>query len=385
MTLEEFVNKLNSLAFFKEFTFYNNTFKPGVGGTELELADNIVWMADDLTILQLKERSAEEVVDDASEVRWFEQKVLGKATKQVRDTLRFLDQNPTITVTNGHGHSFDIRGDQIRTTTKIVVYLPGRIVPDIVKSTRYYISRTGGFIHVLDARDYLEICRTLRVPADIREYFAYRQRLFEGNAKLVTTEPLVMGQYLSGDENVIPTKESYRFLLSLQQNSAEFDISPLLASIHSQIECEENPYDYYEILRQFARLPRSGWKAAKARFLYCIEAVQKQEYRPPTRFVWKDLSLGFIFVPVDPEIMAESNAVELMERGLLNFTHAHKYDQKLTSCVGVVVAKDGEYFLINWCVVTFSWEHNAELDAMLKENSPLRDVNEAVIPRFEFE
>jgi hypothetical protein len=136
MTLEQFISDLNSLAFFKEFTFSRNTFKPAGGGTELELADNIVWMGDDVTILQLKERSRNDIKDEDSETRWFEEKVLGNATKQVRDTLKFLEAHPAIKVTNERGHSFDIRGEQLRTKTKIVVYLPGKIVPSVARATR---------------------------------------------------------------------------------------------------------------------------------------------------------------------------------------------------------------------------------------------------------
>jgi len=101
-------------------------------------------MGDDLTILQLKERSAKDVKDEASETRWFEQKVLGTATKQVRDTLKFLDANPAIKVTNERGRGFEIRGDQLRSKTKVVVYLPGKVMPAIAKTTRHYMSRTGG-------------------------------------------------------------------------------------------------------------------------------------------------------------------------------------------------------------------------------------------------
>jgi hypothetical protein len=144
-------------------------------------------MGDDLTILQLKERSAKDVKDEASETRWFEQKVLGTATKQVRDTLKFLDANPAIKVTNERGRGFEIRGDQLRSKTKVVVYLPGKVMPAIAKTTRHYMSRTGGcFIHVLSASDYLEVCRTLRIPSDIRDYFGYRQRLLEGDPHLAS-------------------------------------------------------------------------------------------------------------------------------------------------------------------------------------------------------
>jgi hypothetical protein len=57
----------------------------------------------------------------------------------------------------------------------------------------------------------------------------------------------------------------------------------------------------------------------------------------------------------------------------------------MNCCVGVVMAKDGEDFLLNWCVMTHPWEYDAELDAKLKKGSPFLGVKEKFIPRFEFE
>jgi hypothetical protein len=384
MTLEEFIAELNSLAFFKEFTFSQNRFKPAAGGTELELADNVVWIGDDLTILQLKERSSKDVKDEASEARWFESKILDKGIKQVRDTLKFLETNPSINITNEQGHSFDLRREDVGTITKLVVYLTGEVVPEIAKSTRHYVSKSAGFIHILHAEDYLEICRTLRVPADIRDYFAYRQQLIESSPGLKGAEPLIMGQYLSGDVKTLPSEESYKYLTALKQNGSDFDLSLLLGNLHRQIEHQKDPYDYYEVLRQFARLPRSGWKEAKKRLIYSVDAVQAQKFRPPTRFAWKDLSLGFVFIPMDPELMKEKNAVELMGRGLLNLTNAHKYDQRLECCVGLIVGKEGKEFLLNWCVIKAKWEEDAEFAERLKESFPFTDVKEQTVQRFEF-
>ncbi len=383
--LEQFIADLNSLAFFKEFTFSQNKFQPSAGGTELELADSIVWMGDDLTIMQLKERSAADVVDVPSETRWFENKVLKKATKQVRDTLTFLRDNPSICVTNESGHEFEIRSDLLGAITKIVVFLPGGIVPEIARTTKFHVSQAGGFIHVLNAHDYLEICRTLRVPADVRDYFAYRQRLLEKGRCDGVSEPLIMGQYLSGNEEALPSNESYKYLLALNQNLSDFDLSSFLSNLSHQIEHQKNPFDYYEILRQFARLPRSGWKEAKTRLIYCIEAVKSQKFRRPTRFAWPEFSLGFVFVPMDPKLMGEKNMTELMGRGLVNFNTLHKYQQKLVCCVGVVVAKEGNDFLLNWCVLTDPWSFDPELEARVKDGLPFLEVNEKVIPRFGFE
>jgi len=49
----------------------------------------VVLLGDVLLIYQIKERAANEAGDVDAERRWFKDKVLGRATKQVRDTLRF--------------------------------------------------------------------------------------------------------------------------------------------------------------------------------------------------------------------------------------------------------------------------------------------------------
>lgn len=123
MTLEEYIAHLNGLAFWREFTFAQNKFSPQPG-RELELADNLVWFGVRAYILQLKQR--EDPTDDpAVERTWFQKKVLGKATSQIRDSLRFLQENPEIRITNQRGHRFEIRRDALAEITKIIVFLPG--------------------------------------------------------------------------------------------------------------------------------------------------------------------------------------------------------------------------------------------------------------------
>src|SRR3546814_1577587 len=117
MTLEEYVAELNSLAFWREFTFAETKFAPRPG-QELELADNIVWLGDFAFILQLKEREGGTRYP-AAERAWFRNKVLGKATRQVRDTLRFMDEHPEIRIVNERGHAFDIRRQELTDIIKI--------------------------------------------------------------------------------------------------------------------------------------------------------------------------------------------------------------------------------------------------------------------------
>ena len=44
---------------------------------------------------------------------------------------------------------------------------------------------------------------------------------------------------------------------------------------------------------------------------------------------------------------------------------AHKYDQRLAKCIGVLVAKHGEWFYINWCLVAHDWVKDPEFSGLL--------------------
>ncbi len=115
----------------------------------------------------------------------------------MRDTLRFLGEHEQIRITNERGHAFDIRGAELSEITKLVVFLGGRALPEDCWQTRYYISRTAGFTHVLAAHDYLGILEKLRVPEDIRRYFAYREAVTPKlhDAGVIVDESDIMGAF----------------------------------------------------------------------------------------------------------------------------------------------------------------------------------------------
>ena len=61
-------------------------------------------------------------------------------------------------------------------------------------------------------------------------------------------------------------------------------------------------------------------------------------------------------------------------RGLRQLVEAHKYDRRLSKCVGILVAKDGEYFDILWCLVAHAWMEDPEYQRILESNFPFREV-----------
>lgn len=383
--LEQFIAQLHSMAFFKEFTFSKNKFSPDPK-EELELADNLIWIGDFLAVLQLKERNQAYVKDETSERKWFKKRVIGTATKQIRDTLRYLDEHKEIQITNERDHTFNIASALFDDVLKLVVYLPGSILPKRCRQTKHHVSQTAGFIHIVNARDYLEICRTLRVPADIQDYFSYRQQVIENFGEAITNipEPLFMGQYLSGNTQEAPSPDSYPYLQELIQDADAFDISGLIGNLHNHIERAKDPYSYYRIIQEFAKLPRSMWREIKTRFMLCLEKTKNNEFTLPYRIAYPATGCAFVLIPVDPKIVANPDWPKLRLTGLQMFAHAQKYDQKLDKCIGISVAMEDEDYLIDWCLLDFPWEHDPEMEKKLADNFPFRKVRKVEAKRFKF-
>ncbi len=65
----------------------------------------------------MKERES-----DLPEGQWFKRKVLGVATGQVRDTLRFLSEHEEITIENQRGHLFQLTPSKLARKHMVVVY-----------------------------------------------------------------------------------------------------------------------------------------------------------------------------------------------------------------------------------------------------------------------
>jgi hypothetical protein len=382
MSLEEFIAHLNAQTFWKEFTFAQNKFTPQPG-KELELADNLVWLGDYAFVLQLKQREDETENPDA-ERTWFRKRILDKATRQIRDTLRFLDEHEQIRITNERGHVFDIRRKELTKITKIVVYLGGRALPKDCSQTRYHLSRTAGFIHFLAAHDYLGIIEKLGVPEDIRRYFEYRETVAPRlrDAGVVVDESDIMGAFL--DEEDLPSPHSREILRSFVQDN--FDLSWLIGNLHDHIKRSEQPYDYYRIMLEFARVPRAVWREVKVRFMKSLEAVRENKFTQPFRLTFPATDCTFMLAPLNPQIPTTGPEGEKTRvTGLQNLTHAAMYDAKTSKGVGILISRDGEYIQLDWSLLNAPWKPDPLMDTMLAKSNPFREVSEKMIDSFLFE
>lgn len=374
--VQSFISRhLHSLLFLEEFTFSRTKFSPPAS-SEVEFADAVVMLGDVLLIYQIKERASADAGGAEAERRWFESKVRGKATKQVRETLRYLRSCPDIPVPNERGRVFNLAATAFKDVLKIVVYRPSPNLPEDCRRVRYHLSKTEGFIHIIDASDYLELSRLLRVPEEVVRYLRYREwvltKLAGENVSL--GEVAIAGHFVGGDPDVLPEASSAEYVRRLIQDDHEWDLAPILRRVHDHLSVPELSDDYYDILLEFAKLPRSAWRAAKERIRLCIEKTQKAEFARPYRFTFPTTDCGFVFVPADPEWVKHPDWPTMRVRGLEQLVRAHKYDQRLSKCIGILVAKDGKYFDILWCLIDHSWEEEPELQKALESDFPFREV-----------
>ena len=223
------------------------------------------------------------------------------------------------------------------------------------------------------------------MPEDIRRYFSYREAVAPKleDADGVIDESDIMGAYL-GEED-LPKPQSREILRRFVQDLDAFDLSRLLGSLHDHIQSSEKPYDYYRIMIEFARVPRSVWREVKLRFLKSLESVQEKEFTRPFRLAFPATDCAFMIAPLDPQIPATGPEGEKGRiNGLKNFTYAAMYDTKVSNGVGILISKDGDYIQIDWSLLNLPWKQDSEMETRLAQSYPFREAKEKPIDSFLF-
>lgn len=177
---ENIVTEINSSVFFKEFTFSKNDFKALDTNQKLEFADNVVWLDNLFFIFQIKEKEK----NTSDQIKWFNNKVLNKAVKQIKSTIGYIETYPKLHVENKKGHKIDILKTKSNfNPRKIIIYNPDIDFPEEQRNIKFYESSDVGLIHLFHTEDYYWICKFLITPAEVEEYLSFRERLFLFNKK----------------------------------------------------------------------------------------------------------------------------------------------------------------------------------------------------------
>jgi hypothetical protein len=379
MSFEDAVGHLNSDYFFREFTFSSNTFKPNPNA-ELELADKVVWLDDLLILFQVKERNAPPSSTPEKERNWFEDEILRKATRQIRDTMSYLKNFPQIEVRNNRGHVFDIATAQASRPHKLVIYNPHGLLPTDCAFKKYHRSKTAGVIHLIHSAAYFGILQTLVTPVEVAEYLSFREGLAEkwGDALSAVSEKAVVGHYLRNLPEEKPSPEFVKYVDRLEQKNNDWDIARIIHLFHERQTTPNSLQETgYKVLRELAKLYRTEMAEFKKRFDFSMKKALSDELCLPHRFSTSK-RCGFVFIPL------RRKDLPLRGKLLMNFTVLNKYDQKLDKCIGLtVIAEDnGTWCDVQWCPMEFPWVENSKLQAALQEHYPFRPVTERKIERY---
>ena len=381
MSFEEDIAKLNEHFFFQEFTFSKNQFSPKPG-EEVELADSLIWLDDIAVVFQLKERNLSDNPTADGERKWFDKKVVGVATKQIRDTLKYLNTSHQIKLENHRGHQYCLNPSNIGTIHKVVCYATAFELPDECSRRKYHKSSTADVIHLFSAGDYLGIVQTLLTPSELSEYLRFREELFNkwGRECESVPEQALVGHYLCGDIDSAPSMRFVSALESLSTRADEWDMSGIIKNFPDRITTDNQPTDYYLIVAEIAKLKRNELRHFKMRFQLAMEKCRNDEFVLPYRIASPTTGCAFLFIPL------ESEFIEQRQQGLTNLTVACKYDLKTDKCVGVSFApEDGGWYAVEWCYLEFPWEEDLEIDRRLEKSNPFRPVTTEIIDRYDYD
>jgi len=377
--LEELLSSTNENFFLKEFSFALGQFSP-VPEKELEFADNVVWLRGLLMLFQAKER-----VGDGDHDRWFARKVLGHATKQIRDTIGYLEQYGEVELTNNRGHRFRLDRDAVTSRHNLVVYHAPDPTP-LMSATRHHESRTAGTIHVFSMQDYRDMCTVMATPREIDEYLGFRANLLQAKSVELPGEKALVGQFLSGRLDAAPSEEFAQMVDRLQVRRSEWDMSQITEKFGDRVTFQMTTQPgqgsqatlYYDVLGEIAALSRTELTTFRERFDLALTAATKAQFKAPLRMI-SESGCGFLFVAVPPQ---EANR---RLQGLENLTLGSKYEQRLERHVGVVMSPDGDELQIDWAYVSWPWRHDHEIEALLKKSNPFLPLKSTRVPRYRFD
>ena len=368
---ESIVSQINSNVFFKEFTFAKNDFTDLDSKQKLEFSDNVIWLDDIFFIFEIKERDAGENSNDSN---WFKNKILNKAVKQIKSTHEYLEKYPNIPIINEKGHKKNISEANFRNIQSVIIYSPSDNFEENQRHLKFYRSTKIGLIHLFHSEDYYWVCKYLITPAEVEEYLVFREELFEEHPKHlnVLPEQYVLAHFFETLDTTEINAEYINNFKKVTTDSTDFNISYLIENFNKNIQLIKEQTEYYPIIAEIAKLNRTELTEFKKRFIRTIEKCKEKDITIPYRMYIPRTDCGFVFAPLN------KRASDHWKTALNNFTFAQKYDQKAYRCIGLVMFEkeiNGETVLdMYWSFIEQEWEYNAEMEKLLLENFPFREV-----------
>jgi len=373
--LEDLTTAINKIIFWREFTFNKNKFKLP-NGDNAELADNVVWLDDTLFIFQTKQRNILSGDDNYKNDKWFQDEVLKKASKQIRDTLSFLEIHGDKQISNLCGLPFRIEHIKGNNLHKLILYGIDPLLSSYYKNIKCKISKTGGFIHLFHFKDYFTVCNTLITPAELNIYLNFRKNVIETypDKSLEVPENALLGQFLSDEHKSKPSNNYIGFYDNFYNDVQEFDFSHLFDTSKNQfvsISGDDRNQDYYKIMTQFAKLKRAELKFLMPKLDRIVEEAKNGSKQIIENMMALDTDCAF-FIGALPQF-DKSNS-EKVNKMLEYYTSLEKYHYKAGKCIGMFALgdKQNNNLSLLWCYIEGPWEYDNRMDKIENEKYPFK-------------
>lgn len=162
---EEIIVKLSKRHFYDLLVFNNPT--ANINGFKVEIADMIILVDNIILCIQAKERNHS--TSSSDEYKWFEEKVVTKANRQHKATLKYLLNNEI--EFNNSSLSKKIKYDRNEHSICYITIFKNHYISEY---TRYHKSETLGTYPIFSLESFSQVCDELMTPIDIIRFIPFR-------------------------------------------------------------------------------------------------------------------------------------------------------------------------------------------------------------------
>lgn len=365
--LEHITADLSEASFFRELCFRGQTFKV-VGAGELELADVFLWLESDGIIIQVKERDETIQTDQAAFDKWFSNKVLGKASDQIADTLSFFNDHPTITVKNARGLEFQLSELNAARMHKLIVFGTLADGVDQHHQPKFRISQRSGFIHLIQAVDFANLLKWTVTPGEMLEYLGFREQVVQQwDVANQRTERWLFGCFVhwceSGqDPECLDEAKGVAKVDSLVDDTSQVELHRFFEELGSWAVATPDPKSFSRILLELALLPRSRARLFKERLVRCLQRSDVPFPKTLYRILNPERDCLIVLSVPPARNLVE---VQAISAGILMMA---KYAARTFRAVGIFFSSHGMDLVGTTPIwVEGPWKHNAEADAEISK------------------
>jgi hypothetical protein len=370
--LQEFIAQQSANVFLRAFSF-PTTQLPLPSADDKALADRVVMMDEIGFVFQIMEREQKVAARLGDLEKWVVNHVVRRGVKQIQRTRELLATYMGLSLVNGFGHRVLVTPKDPELLVSVIIY---RVPPRTraFRAARFKRNKRGDFVHILRDSDYFEISRHFGTPAELLDYFSFRQEVLTTWDAPATgvSEAALIGQYLLEDYASQPD-ERFAKAVHSRGDPMACEFSFVLDSLANTIATQESDYadtDFYEILSELGRLERHELRAIKRQVQLALEAVRAERQELPYRLASARTGCGFLILAVNGEF--HNRALE----ALSSLSRASKYELDLDRQVGIGMWRGANFVEIEWIYMIGKNMPDHDLEQRLARNYPFRRTTE---------